>query len=132
TANRSWRPRVASLPSRPPPTRRNSQNASASRPSTTITNKTTLRPLCPSPNNASINPPRISRVRRLNGNRLSVLLAQREVRRPVICDGPQARPARSCRVPPTSVANQYGRGRNHNPSNERGQTRESQQHSGHG
>src|SRR5262249_16758608 len=57
TANRGCRPRVAPPPKRPPPDRRNSQNASASRPSTTITNKKTLRPLCPSPNNVSITPP---------------------------------------------------------------------------
>src|SRR5437660_732222 len=67
TANRGWRPRVAPLTSRPPPNWRSSQNASASRPSTTITNKTTLRPLCPSPNKVSISPPPYL-MPRLNGD----------------------------------------------------------------
>src|SRR5439155_16569276 len=53
TPSRGWRPRVAALPSRLPPNRRNSQNANASKTSTTVTKKTTLRPLCPSPNKVS-------------------------------------------------------------------------------
>src|SRR5262245_21804424 len=69
TANRGCRPRVASPPSRPPPNRRNSQNASASSPSTTITNKTTVRPFCPSPNNVSITPPRTHGMPPLNADR---------------------------------------------------------------
>jgi len=57
-AGRGWRPRVAAPPSRPPPNRRNSQNASASRPSTTTRNSRILGPVCPSPNKVSkITPP---------------------------------------------------------------------------
>src|SRR5204862_203135 len=63
TASRGWRPRVAPPPSRPPPNRRMSQNASASRASTMITNRKTLRPVCPSPNTVSnITPPPVSPV----------------------------------------------------------------------
>jgi len=64
------RPRVAELPSRPPPNRRSSQNASASRPSTTTRNSRILGPVCPSPNKVSkITPPCVPGVWRVDRDR---------------------------------------------------------------